>query len=54
VISVTPEGHALLEELRSRKDVFLAHRLEALSPAERETLGDAAAILERLLEQEPS
>ena len=34
LLSVTPEGHALMEELRSRKTAYLAHRLEGLDPEE--------------------
>ena len=52
LLSVTPEGHALMEELRGRKTAYLAHRLEGLDPGERATLDDAAAILERLLEDD--
>jgi len=52
LLSVTPEGHALMEELRGRKTAYLAHRLEGLDAGERATLDDAAAILERLLEDD--
>ena len=52
LLSVTPEGHALIEELRSRKTAYLAHRLEGLDPEEHATLDRAAAILERLLEDD--
>ena len=52
LLSVTPEGRALLEELRQRKTAYLAHRLEALDPEERATLDRAAGILERLLEDD--
>ena len=52
LLSVTPEGHALLEELRGRKTAYLAHRLEGLDPDEHATLDRAAAILERLLEDD--
>ena len=52
LLSVTPEGHALMEELRSRKTAYLAHRLEGLDPEEQATLEHAAAILERLLEDD--
>ena len=51
LITVTEAGSALLEETRTRKDAFLAARLQALTPQERATLGDAAALLERLLEE---
>ena len=52
LLSVTPEGHALMEDLRHRKTAYLAHRLEGLDRDERATLDRAAAILERLLEDD--
>jgi DNA-binding MarR family transcriptional regulator len=52
LLSVTPAGHALMEELRGRKTAYLAHRLESLDPQERAALDRAAAILERLLEDD--
>jgi DNA-binding MarR family transcriptional regulator len=52
LLSVTPEGHALMEELRQRKTAYLAHRLEGLDSDERAALDRAAAILERLLEDD--
>ena len=52
LLSVTSEGHALMEELRGRKTAYLAHRLEGLDPEEHATLDRAAAILERLLEDD--
>jgi DNA-binding MarR family transcriptional regulator len=52
LLSVTPEGHALMEELRGRKTAYLAHRLERLNAEEQATLDRAAAILERLLEDD--
>ncbi|HEX7292249.1 MAG TPA: MarR family transcriptional regulator [Conexibacter sp.] len=48
-VAITPQGRALLKRIRSRKNQYLAQRLRTLSPVERETLADAAAILERLL-----
>ena len=52
LLSVTPAGHALLEEMRGRKTAYLAHRIENLDPEERAALDRAAAILERLLEDD--
>jgi DNA-binding MarR family transcriptional regulator len=52
LLSVTPEGHALMEEMRGRKTAYLAHRIEKLDAEERATLDRAAAILERLLEDD--
>jgi DNA-binding MarR family transcriptional regulator len=52
LLSVTPAGRALLEEQRQRKTAYLAHRIEGLEPEERGALDRAAAILERLLEDD--
>jgi DNA-binding MarR family transcriptional regulator len=49
LLTTTAAGRALLAELRTRKTAFLAHRIEKLDPAERETLDRAADILERML-----
>ena len=38
--------------MRTRKDAYLARRLEALGADERAVLERAAAILERMLEEE--
>jgi DNA-binding MarR family transcriptional regulator len=50
LIAVTPEGRALLRRLRSRKNAFLAQRIESLSEDEMATLAEATAILERVME----
>ena len=50
LVAITPAGAALLAEGRTRKDAFLSERLDGLSPADRDTLARAAAILEGLLE----
>jgi len=52
LLSVTPEGRALLKQMRERKTAFLAHRIEGLDAEERATLDRAAASLERLLEDD--
>jgi len=52
LVAVTAEGRALLEQMRTRKDAYLARRLEALGAQERAVLERAAAILERMLEEE--
>jgi DNA-binding MarR family transcriptional regulator len=49
LVMTTAAGRALLEELRTRKTAFLAHRIERLTSEERETLDRAADILERML-----
>lgn len=50
-VAITSEGRALLKRIRSRKNQYLAQRLRDLTPAERTTLADAAAVLERVLAQ---
>ena len=50
LLAITPEGRALLRELRTRKESFLADRLRRLPPEDRATLDRAADILEGLLE----
>ena len=50
LVAITPAGAELLAAARTRKDVFLSERLDGLSPADRETLARAAAILEGILE----
>jgi DNA-binding MarR family transcriptional regulator len=52
LISVSTEGRTLLRRQRSRKDQFLARRLAELEPDEVATLERAAAILERMLDEE--
>jgi DNA-binding MarR family transcriptional regulator len=52
LIAVTPDGAALLRELRTRKDAFLARRLRDLPAEDRDTLARAALLLERLLEED--
>lgn len=52
LVSLTPAGAALLAELRTRKDAYLEHRLEALDASDRAALERAADILERLLEED--
>jgi len=52
LLAATTEGKALLTQLRTRKDAYLAQRLRRLDPEERATLAHAAEILERLLEDD--
>src|SRR5437763_394407 len=49
LLSITPEGEALLGEMRRHKDAFLAQRLRTLSAGDRATLARAADLLEQLL-----
>jgi len=52
LISVSAAGRTLLRRQLSRKNQFLARRLATLEPDEVATLDRAAAILERLLDEE--
>jgi DNA-binding MarR family transcriptional regulator len=52
LVALTPAGRELLARGRTRKDAYLARRLRELDGEERATLQRAAAILERLLEEE--
>lgn len=49
VLSISPEGAALLERTRTQKDAFLARQLEGLDAEELAVLERAADILERVL-----
>ena len=49
LVSVTDDGRELLEALRTRKDAFLARRLDALEPDELAVLERAAEIIEEVL-----
>jgi DNA-binding MarR family transcriptional regulator len=48
VLTVTPAGRVLVAKARRRRDVWLARRLNELTPQERATLRAAAPILEKL------
>lgn len=50
LVTVSAEGRELLAAVRTRKDAYLARRLEALDAEDREALDRAAAILERMLQ----
>ena len=52
LVAIAPAGRELLDRVRTRKDAYLARRLRELPPDERATLDRAAAILERLLEED--
>jgi DNA-binding MarR family transcriptional regulator len=54
LVATTAEGSALLKRLRSRKNAYLAKRMRDLDPDDVATLERAAAILERLLDEERS
>jgi DNA-binding MarR family transcriptional regulator len=48
VLTVTPEGRALVNRVRRRREAWLAQRLQELTPEERTILRAAAPILEKL------
>ena len=49
VISLTPEGVAVVEETARRRDAWVEASLAELTPAERDTLAAAADIMERMV-----
>ena len=48
LLSLTDAGRVVVRETRRRRDAWLTRRLVELTPAERATLADAAAILLRV------
>jgi DNA-binding MarR family transcriptional regulator len=48
VVSLTDQGRTTLRADRARRDAWLARRLRELTSAERDTLRQAAPLLERL------
>jgi DNA-binding MarR family transcriptional regulator len=51
-LAVSAAGTALLEASRARKDAWLTRGLDRLAPGDRRVLAQAAALLERLLEED--
>lgn len=51
-VTITDEGQELLAETRTRRDVFLATRLAAMSPEDQAVLLAALPLLERLARNE--
>jgi DNA-binding MarR family transcriptional regulator len=51
-VGITPRGAGLLAAAAGRRTAYLARGLESLDPEELATLDRAAALLERLLEEE--
>ena len=47
-VAVSPAGQALLDETRTRRDAFLANRLQQFTDEERALLERAVPLLERL------
>ncbi|HEX4539805.1 MAG TPA: MarR family transcriptional regulator [Acidimicrobiales bacterium] len=50
-VRVTAAGRQLLQRSRTRKDAYLARRLQTLDAADRALMGEAVAVLERILER---
>src|SRR5215211_725064 len=50
LLEITPAGQSALRDLRRQKTAYLAERLTALEPDERELLAHASDLLERMLE----
>ncbi|WP_129339363.1 MarR family winged helix-turn-helix transcriptional regulator [Cellulomonas endophytica] len=48
VVTLTPAGEAEVRQTRLRRDVWLAGRLDGLTPQERAVLEDAAQLLRRI------
>jgi DNA-binding MarR family transcriptional regulator len=53
LITLSDDGRALLRAVRTRKDAYLAQRLRDVDDDELATLDRAAAILERMLDEDP-
>jgi DNA-binding MarR family transcriptional regulator len=51
-VALTAAGQRFVQRSRTRKDAYLAARLRALAPDELATLDRAAAILERVMEDD--
>lgn len=47
-VTLSPAGSELLDEARTRRELYLAERLAALGPDEREVLAQAAGLIGRL------
>lgn len=52
LLDITARGHAVVEDIRERRNAWLKARLDRLSPDEIETLTAALPILERLSERD--
>jgi DNA-binding MarR family transcriptional regulator len=51
-MAITEAGHDLLEASRTRRDAYLASRLQGLPDADLQALARAVPILERLIEEQ--
>jgi DNA-binding MarR family transcriptional regulator len=53
IVSISPDGRALLRRLRQRKTAYLAKRLRELPDRDVQALARAAEVLEGILEERP-
>jgi DNA-binding MarR family transcriptional regulator len=53
IVSISPDGRALLRRLRQRKTAYLAKRLRELPEQDVQALARAAEVLEGILEERP-
>ena len=53
IVSISPDGRALLRRLRQRKTAYLAKRLRELPDQDVRALARAAEVLEGILEERP-
>jgi DNA-binding MarR family transcriptional regulator len=51
-VRLTAEGRRTIERIRTQKNAYLTRRIDRLEPAERATLGELTALLERLVAEE--
>jgi DNA-binding MarR family transcriptional regulator len=52
LLVITDEGQQMIDETRRRRNLWLATQIDALTPDERQTLQQAARIMERLAESD--
>jgi len=50
LVAASPQGRALVESIRRRRDAYLARHLRALSPEDLEVLTRAAELLQQFIE----
>ncbi len=54
LLTISPKGRDLLRQMRGRKNAYLSRNLRALDDSDLRSLEQAADVLERMLESEPS
>src|ERR1700691_5548940 len=52
-LTITPQGHDVLERIRTESTLVLAASLQLLTPTQRAALADALPVLEQLAEADP-